>query len=124
MTPAAGLPVTAPLYTERLVDALGYAALVHVTQVRKGSEVPYLAHLLGVCSLVLEAGADEDVAVAGLLHDAVEDQGGAARAAEIEARFGLRVASIVADCTDADVVPKPPWRERKIAHLAHLETVG
>jgi GTP pyrophosphokinase len=107
-----------------LGDALSYAADLHASQVRKGTNTPYLAHLLAVCSLILEAGGDEDTAIAGLLHDAVEDQGGADTAIEIERRFGPSVARIVADCSDTNVDPKPPWAERKRAHLAHLETVG
>jgi (p)ppGpp synthase/HD superfamily hydrolase len=75
--------------------------------------VPYVAHLLGVASLVLEDGGDEDEAVAALLHDVVEDQGGQPRLDEIEREFGPRVAHIVEGCTDAYVVPKPPWRKRK-----------
>jgi len=79
-----------------------------------------VGHLFGVASLVLEDGGSEDEAIAALLHDAVEDQGGAPRLADIRARFGERVAAIVAGCTDAETDPKPPWRERKAAYLAHL----
>ncbi len=78
------------------------------------------AHLLGVTAIVLEHGGDEDEAIAALLHDAVEDQGGRPRLEEIRGRFGDAVAEIVDGCTDADTVPKPPWRERKEAYLAHL----
>jgi GTP pyrophosphokinase len=105
---------------ERYVDALSFAARLHRDQRRKGSGVPYLSHLLSVSALVLEDGGDEDEAIAALLHDAVEDQGGPPTLASIRARFGDRVARIVADCTDTDVVPKPPWRERKERYLAHL----
>ena len=108
--------------TERFEDALLYATRLHARQARKGSGVPYVAHLLGAASIALEHGADEDEAVAALLHDAVEDQGGAATLEEIRRRFGPRVASIVEGCTDADVTPKPPWRERKERYLAHLAT--
>lgn len=87
---------------------------------RKGTTIPYVSHLLGVAALVLEAGGDEDQAIAALLHDAVEDQGGAATQAEIQRRFGDRVAAIVAACSDTDRHPKPPWRERKEAYLRHL----
>jgi (p)ppGpp synthase/HD superfamily hydrolase len=104
----------------RFDGALIYAVHLHGGQVRKGTTIPYVAHLLGVASLALEAGADEDEAIAALLHDAVEDQGGLARRADIEVRFGARVARIVADCSDADQEPKPPWRERKEAYLANL----
>jgi (p)ppGpp synthase/HD superfamily hydrolase len=104
----------------RYAEALAWARELHQAQIRKGSGTPYLAHLLSVSALVLEHGGDEDQAIAGLLHDAVEDCGGAPILAEIERRFGSRVASIVAACTDATVVPKPPWRARKEAYLRHL----
>jgi (p)ppGpp synthase/HD superfamily hydrolase len=104
----------------RFEEALAYAARLHATQRRKGTDVPYVSHLLAVASLALESGADEDEAIAALLHDAVEDQGGAPTLAEVRRRFGDRVAEIVAGCTDADTVPKPPWRARKEAYLAHL----
>jgi (p)ppGpp synthase/HD superfamily hydrolase len=90
----------------------------HGDQTRKGGDIPYVSHLLGVASLVLEAGGDEDMAIAGLLHDTVEDT--AATAAGIEDRFGPRVAMIVVGCTDTDEHPKPPWRPRKERYLAHL----
>jgi (p)ppGpp synthase/HD superfamily hydrolase len=105
---------------ERFVEALAYAARLHAGQTRKGSGTPYIAHLLGVTSLVLEAGADEEEAIAALLHDAIEDQGGAAVRQEIRQRFGERVAAIVDACSDAETVPKPPWRERKERFLASL----
>jgi (p)ppGpp synthase/HD superfamily hydrolase len=82
--------------------------------------VPYIAHLLAVTALVLEAGGDEDEAIAAVLHDAIEDQGGPPIRAAIEERFGSRVASIVEGCTDTDQTPKPPWRERKAAFLEAL----
>lgn len=100
--------------------ALIYAANTHATQVRKGTSTPYIAHLLGVCSIALEYGANETEAVAALLHDAVEDQGGLGRLDDIRARFGNEVAEIVLGCTDSFQMPKPPWEERKRAYLAHL----
>ena len=106
--------------SERFADALAYAARLHASQVRKVSNIPYIAHLLAVTAIVLEYGADEDEAIAALLHDAVEDQGGQTVRAEIERRYGPRVAAIVAGCSDTDVFPKPPWRQRKEAYLAHL----
>jgi GTP pyrophosphokinase len=106
--------------SERFADALVYATGLHAGQVRKGSGVPYIAHLLAVTALVLEYGGDEDTAIAALLHDAVEDQGGAATRAAIAARFGEPVAAIVDGCSDTDVVPKPPWRARKEAYIAHV----
>ena len=106
--------------TSRFREALVYAAELHATQLRKGSDTPYVAHLLAVASLVLEHGGNEDEAIAGLLHDAIEDQGGDATRQEIRRRFGEGVTAIVDGCTDADVVPKPPWRARKEAYIAHL----
>lgn len=91
----------APTLGSRFEDALLYAMHVHGGQLRKGGNVPYTAHLLGVCALVLEDGGDEDEAIAALLHDAVEDQGGAERLEDIRSRFGERVAKIVEACTDA-----------------------
>ncbi len=106
--------------TARFTRAVAYAARLHARQKRKGTERPYLAHLLGVASIVLEHGGDEDTAIAALLHDAVEDQGGQPRLSEIRRKFGARVARIVDGCTDAYTVPKPPWRERKQKYLQHL----
>lgn len=108
------------ILTDRFDDALAYASRLHRRQVRKGSGIPYISHLLGVASLALEMGADEDQAIAALLHDAVEDQGGADRLTDIRARFGDRVAEIVAHCTDTDVEPKPPWQARKESYVASL----
>jgi (p)ppGpp synthase/HD superfamily hydrolase len=106
--------------TDRFDAALAYASRLHREQRRKGTEIPYVAHLLSVSALVLEHGGDEDQAIAGLLHDAAEDQGGEQTLAEIRARFGDGVAKIVADCTDSWVEPKPPWRARKEAYVAAL----
>lgn len=110
----------APQLTARFDDALAYTATLHRAQIRKGTRIPYISHLLAVASLALEHGADEDTAIAALLHDAVEDCGGEPVAAAIEARFGPRVAAIVRACSDAAGEPKPPWRQRKLAYLAHL----
>jgi (p)ppGpp synthase/HD superfamily hydrolase len=106
--------------TARFSQALAYAFELHRAQLRKGSSVPYLSHLLGVAAIALEHGANEDEAIAALLHDAIEDQGGAPVREEIRRRFGGLVADIVDRCTDADTLPKPPWRERKEKYLAHL----
>ena len=95
------------MMTDRFDEALAYASRVHRDQRRKGTDIPYVAHLLGVASIALENGANEDQAIAALLHDAVEDQGGVPRLEEIRARFGKVVADIVADCTDAVTDPKP-----------------
>ncbi|HEV3138536.1 MAG TPA: HD domain-containing protein, partial [Pirellulales bacterium] len=110
--------------TARFSEALAYAAELHGDQLRKGSGVPYFSHLLAVAAIALEHGASEDEAIAALLHDAVEDQGGAPVRDEIRRRFGRGVADIVDGCTDADTLPKPPWRERKEKYLAHLPTAG
>ena len=104
----------------RFADALQFAAELHAYQRRKGKTTPYIAHLLSVAALVIEHGGDEDTAIAGLLHDAVEDQGGKPMLERIRARFGGRVAAMVEQCTDADVVPKPPWEERKRAYVAAI----
>src|SRR5436190_11435160 len=104
----------------RFERALVYATRLHRDQRRKGSGVPYAAHLLGVASLVLEDGGNEDEAIAALLHDAVEDQGGRPRLDEIDREFGASVAHIVEGCTDADAIPKPSWRPRKEAYINAL----
>ena len=108
----------------RFEDALVFATRKHSGQMRKSSDVPYVAHVLSVAALVLEGGGDEDQAIAALLHDVVEDCGGAPVLAEIRERFGDRVARIVDGCTDADEIPKPPWRERKERYLRHLQEGG
>ncbi|MGD0652807.1 MAG: HD domain-containing protein [Thermoguttaceae bacterium] len=107
--------------TARFNDALQYAVQLHAGQARKVGGEPYAAHLLGVASIALDYGADEDEAIAALLHDAIEDQGGAAVGEEIGRRFSPGVAAIVRGCTDSDTMPKPPWQERKEAFLARLE---
>lgn len=109
--------------SERFDRALLYATHVHGGQARKGSGVPYVAHLLAVAATVLEYDGDEDQAVAALLHDAVEDQGGQARLADIRHRFGDAVAAIVEACSDSIAEtgkPKAPWRERKEGYLEKL----
>ncbi len=107
---------------ERFKDALSLATDLHSNQRRKGSGIPYVAHLLGVASLVLEYGGNEEEAIAALLHDAVEDQGGKQTRQIIADKFGEPVAQIVDGCTDSDTIPKPPWRGRKEAYIAHLAT--
>jgi (p)ppGpp synthase/HD superfamily hydrolase len=106
----------------RFAEALGFAAELHAEQLRKGSRVPYVAHLLAVAALVLEDGGGETEAIAALLHDAVEDQGGQPTLAEIRRRFGAEVASIVEACSDTTEDPKPPWRGRKESYIAHLRS--
>jgi (p)ppGpp synthase/HD superfamily hydrolase len=106
----------------RFLRAFLFAAEKHAGQARKASTIPYIAHLMGVASLVLEAGGDEDLAIAALLHDVVEDCGGAPMLKEVRRRFGKRVAKVVDGCTDADTYPKPPWSERKEDYIRHLRT--
>ncbi|MCC7354709.1 MAG: HD domain-containing protein [Anaerolineae bacterium] len=108
------------MLSPRFEEALVYAARLHAGQVRKGTPIPYVAHILAVAAIVLEYGGNEDEAIAALLHDAVEDQGGAATREEIRQHFGETVVQIVDGCTDAEAIPKPPWRPRKEAYLAHL----
>jgi (p)ppGpp synthase/HD superfamily hydrolase len=115
-TSASKIPVMSGLF----VKALGYAARLHARQVRKRTERPYIGHLLGATSIVIEYGGDEELAIAALLHDAVEDQGGIPRLREIRKLFGKRVAHIVDGCTDAYKEPKPPWLERKRAYLERV----
>jgi (p)ppGpp synthase/HD superfamily hydrolase len=109
-----------PKLTLRFEQALVYANRLHCKQIRKGGNVPYVSHLLSVAALVLEDGGDEDEAIAALLHDAVEDQGGKATREVILNMFGLRVMEIVDGCTDADTIPKPPWQERKQQYIERL----
>jgi (p)ppGpp synthase/HD superfamily hydrolase len=108
------------ILSERYDVALTYAVALHRRQLRTGTGIPYVSHLLSVSALVLEYGGDEDQAIAALLHDAAEDCGGEARLQEIRERFGDRVAQIVADCTDSWTDPKPDWAQRKIAYVAEL----
>lgn len=106
----------------RFQRAFLFAAEKHAAQARKASTTPYIAHLMGVASLVLEFGGNEEMAIAALLHDVVEDCGGEPMLKEVRRRFGKRVAKIVDGCTDSYLIPKPPWRERKEAYIAHLRT--
>jgi GTP pyrophosphokinase len=115
---------TAPMLTERFQRAFAFASEIHALQLRKGTNVPYLSHLMSVAALVLEYGGDEDAAISGLLHDAIEDSGdGAATEARIRREFGPLVANTVVGCSDAVAVPgeaKAPWRERKEGYIRHL----
>ena len=111
---------TEPRLTEQFDEALTYAADLHRNQTRKGGDIPYLGHLLSVASLVIEAGGSQTQAIAALLHDAAEDQGGEQTLAEIGRKFGSDVADIVAQCSDTFEEPKPPWQERKERYVAHL----
>jgi GTP pyrophosphokinase len=104
----------------RFFEAIGYALELHNDQIRKGTKIPYIAHLLAVTALVLENGGDEDQAIAALLHDAVEDRGGLETLQEIHDKFGARVALIVKACSDAVSKPKAPWKKRKDAYIASI----
>jgi (p)ppGpp synthase/HD superfamily hydrolase len=107
----------------RFVEAVRYAAVAHADHVRKGTDIPYMAHLLGVATLTLEHGGGEPQATAAVLHDVVEDRGGARRLADVRALFGDEVAELVAALSDAVVAAgetKQPWQPRKRAYLAHL----
>jgi (p)ppGpp synthase/HD superfamily hydrolase len=106
--------------SHRFTEALGYAARLHIRQTRKGKSQPYVGHLLAVAAIVIQHGGDEEEAIAALLHDAVEDQGGLPRLDEIRRKFGARVARIVDGCTDAYTDPKPPWKERKLAYIKRV----
>jgi GTP pyrophosphokinase len=105
----------------RLQRAFRFAAEKHAGQTRKQTSIPYLSHLMAVASLVLEAGGDEDLAIAALLHDVVEDCGGTPILRDVEKKFGARVAKVVEGCTDSFVDPKPPWRKRKQDYLRELK---
>jgi (p)ppGpp synthase/HD superfamily hydrolase len=111
---------TSPRLTSKFVEAVQYAAEKHGTQTRKASGIPYLGHLLSVAGLVIEADGTETQAIAALLHDAAEDQGGEETLTEIREKFGADVATIVAECSDTFETPKPPWRQRKESYIRHL----
>jgi (p)ppGpp synthase/HD superfamily hydrolase len=113
------------MLTRRFAQAAQFAIALHRTQTRKATAIPYVTHLFAVCSLVLEDGGSEDEAIAAMLHDGPEDQGGTVVLEEIRTRFGDTVATIVAGLSDAMPGPgeaKGPWRERKDAYLQHLES--
>jgi (p)ppGpp synthase/HD superfamily hydrolase len=115
------------MLTDRFAQAALYAIELHRTQTRKATSIPYVSHLFAVCSLVLEDGGSEDEAIAALLHDGPEDQGGRAVLDDIRVRFGHAVATMVAALSDAMPAfgeEKPPWRARKEAYLRHLESAS
>jgi (p)ppGpp synthase/HD superfamily hydrolase len=114
------IPLKPPKLGARLQSAFRYAAEKHAEQTRKHTAVPYLSHLMAVASLVLEAGGDEDMAIAALLHDVVEDCGGMPRLREVRKLFGPRVGKIVEGCTDSFGEPKAEWVERKRDYLREV----
>ncbi len=109
-----------PLLTSRFALALSFANAIHSTQLRKGGGIPYVSHIMAVSASVLEYGGGETEAVAALLHDSAEDCGGRPMLEIVRAMFGEDVASIVESCSDTYDVPKPEWRPRKEAYIAHL----
>jgi GTP pyrophosphokinase len=109
-------------YSDRIIEAMAAAAQIHGSQVRKGTGIPYLSHLLGTCAIALDYGANEDEAIAALLHDAIEDGEPTEAARSTAWSFGEEVGRIVEGCTDADGNPKPPWLDRKKDCLARLAT--
>jgi (p)ppGpp synthase/HD superfamily hydrolase len=113
-----------PTLGRRFDDAFAYAHAVHAGHTRKGNGVPYIGHLMGVASIVIDDGGSEDEAIAALLHDAPEDCGGRARLEDIRTRFGETVAKIVEDCTDSWDDPKGPWAERKQQYVEHARTLA
>ncbi len=113
-----------PFLSWKFEVALQLASGLHHKQCRKGTNIPYVSHLLAVASLVLEAGGDEELVIVALLHDAVEDQGGEPTLDMIQRLFGDRVAGIVRECSDTDREPKPPWHERKEQYLKHLQSAS
>ena len=117
------MPTT--VLTERYTDAVDYARRIHASDIRKGTDIPYLSHVLAVSALVLEAGGSEDQAIAGLLHDTAEDHGGQATLNQIRSEFGTHVADLVEACSDsltADRNAKEAWWTRKVRYLRKLET--
>lgn len=126
-TEARAVTIPHVVLTDRYTQAVAYASIIHATDTRKGTNISYMAHLFGVSSLVIEAGGDEDEAIAGLLHDAVEDAGGEPRLADIRVRFGDTVAEIVLACsdsTDEEWKKQVDYWPRKQAYLDHLEATG
>ncbi|HYT73673.1 MAG TPA: HD domain-containing protein [Vicinamibacterales bacterium] len=112
------------LLTRRFDEAVAYAHAIHAEQTRKVSGAPYIGHLLGVSSIVIDDGGTEDEAIAALLHDAAEDQGGRGRLDDIRSKFGEAVAKIVEDCTDSWTTPKKPWAERKKQYVEHARSLA
>jgi (p)ppGpp synthase/HD superfamily hydrolase len=107
-------------YSDKFTQALSFAAKLHNGQLRKGTQIPYISHLLSVSAIVMRNGGDEEQAIAALLHDSVEDQGGINLLSDIESKFGARVAKIVKQCSDSFEKPKPPWDQRKKAYVATI----
>jgi (p)ppGpp synthase/HD superfamily hydrolase len=109
------------MLSEKFIQAVSFANEVHKGHVRKGTQIPYISHLMAVASLVMEGGGSEDEIIAALLHDAVEDGGGEPVLDEINERFGQNVASIVDGCTETYEDPKPPWKGRKETYISQIK---
>ena len=109
------------MLSEKFIEAVSVANKSHKGHMRKGTNIPYISHLLAVASLVMESGGSEDEIIAALLHDAVEDGGGKPVLDKIKERFGQNIASIVDDCTETYEDPKPPWKGRKDAYISHIK---
>lgn len=112
------------ILTHKFSEALIFATELHKNQYRKGTNIPYISHLFAVTALVLEHSGTEEEAIAALLHDAIEDQGGPKVRGQIRDKFGKTVVAIVDGCSDTDITPKPPWRQRKESHIARLRTAS
>ena len=106
---------------QKYQKALNFSYKLHRKQIRKGTQIPYFFHLSSVSNHVIENGGNTDEAIAGLLHDAVEDQGGKKTLTLIRKKFGNKVAKIVEDCTDTNIEPKPPWLKRKKKYIENLK---
>lgn len=100
-------------FSDKFTQALSFAATLHNGQLRKGTQIPYISHLLSVSAIVMRNGGDEEQVIAALLHDSVENQGGINLLNDIESKFGERVAKIVKQCSDSFEKPKPPWAKEK-----------
>ena len=107
-------------FSDKFTQALSFTATLHNGQLRKGTQIPYISHLLSVSAIVMRNGGDEEQVIAALLHDSVEDQGGINLLNDIESKFGERVAKIVKQCSDSFEKPKPPWEQRKKTYVASI----
>ena len=121
------MPSETMILTKRFEEALVFTSHEHRKQLRKGSNIPYVSHLLAVAGIVLEYGGSEDEAIAALLHDAVEDQGGTPMLDKIRGLFGTEVADIVEGCTDSfeeEWEYKSPWKQRKRDYIDHVRSAS
>ena len=112
------------MLSKRMTEAFEFARQLHGDQLRKGTQTPYLSHLMSVSSLVLDSGGSEEEAIAALLHDTVEDCGGLPVLEKIRQQFGESIANIVKECSEPEAIPKPPWQERKNAYIAQVAGAG